>query len=145
MEARACVVRGIWLSRQGKFAEAKAEYLRAVDFSPALAEAQNNLAHIHQMLGEREQARAALRKAWLLNPENEVVARNTQLMDSATDTGDGALNEIPLEIIAPGMETGAKTRSEPPPFLRDARWESINDSDVPPDSSARADAPHPAE
>ena len=143
MEARASVVRGAWLSDEGRYARAKAEYLRALDFTPALTEALNNLAYVYQRLGEREQARAALKKAWLLNPENEMVARNVYGIDSGIGPGDETWDEMPFEIFVPGSKTEVV---QPPAHSSDiTRWEAINDSNVQPDSSERADVPHPRE
>jgi tetratricopeptide (TPR) repeat protein len=143
IEARACVVRGVWLSRQGKFAEAKAEYLRAIDFSPALIEAHNNLAYAHQKLGELEQARAALKKARLLDPENKVGVRNPYGIESATGTTKGILDEAPLEIFIPGSKS--EEEPAPAPSSDSPEREAGADSNVPPESSDRTEAPHPVE
>ena len=99
IEARACLVRGNWFSDEGKYARAAAEYLRGLDFAPALTEALNNLANAYYMIGDNERATAALKKARLLEPGNDMVARNLDVIGTIVKIYRGAESE-PLEIFA---------------------------------------------
>lgn len=146
IEARACVVRGNRLTDDGRYTEAVAEYHRALDFAPALTEALNNLAYAYHRLGEHDRARMALQKARLLEPENDLVARNSEALDSAfAETGDA--EPKPLEIFVPGSKTEEEPPKEPAltPSSDAIQWEALNYSNVPPDPSERRDVPHPAE
>jgi tetratricopeptide (TPR) repeat protein len=101
VEARACLIRGSKLSEQGRYSEAAAQYLRALDFAPTSTEALNNLANAYHMIGEHDKARAALKKARLLAPESKLIERNLQTLGSAdkpTEQGE----RRPLELSVPG-------------------------------------------
>ena len=146
IEARACVVRGNRLTDDGRYTEAVAEYQRALDFAPALTEALNNLAYAYHRLGEHDRARMALQKARLLEPENDLVARNSKTLGSASaETGDAELKQ--LEIFVPGSKPPEEPPEEPAPApSSDAiHWEALNAPNIPPDFSESTDVPHPAE
>ena len=103
IEARACLVRGNWFSDEGKHARAAAEYLRGLDFAPALTEALNNLANAYYMIGDNERAMGALEKARLLEPDNDMVARNLDAIGTIVDIYGGAESE-PLEMFSLNSE-----------------------------------------
>jgi tetratricopeptide (TPR) repeat protein len=99
MEARACLVRGNMQWTQGRYTEALAEYLRSLDFDPVSTEALNNLAAAYYRVGNRESARANLKKARLLDPSSGLISRNINTLDSRAEGEEAAK----LEIFAPGF------------------------------------------
>jgi len=100
-EARACLVRGNWLGDEGRHEEAVSQYLKALSLAPAMAETLNNLANAYFVLGRHEEAREVLRKARMLEPANEFVGRNIELMDMPSEAGDGG-EPVRLEVFHPG-------------------------------------------
>jgi tetratricopeptide (TPR) repeat protein len=111
VEARGCLVRGNWFSDEGKYARAAAEYLRGLDFAPALTEALNNLANAYYMIGNNERAIAALKKARLLEPDNEIVERNLDVIGATVNIYDDAGVE-PLEIFSLDPTTDGSSRAD---------------------------------
>ncbi len=92
-EARALHIRANRLCEGGKYEKAVAEYLRALDLTPASPVILNNLAGAYSRMGRYEEARAALEKAERLDPSNEMIGRN---LDALED--DGA-ETIELEMF----------------------------------------------
>ncbi len=103
VEARACLIRANRLSEQGRFSEAAGQYLRALDFAPANADALNNLAYAYHMLGKHDGAREALQKARLLEPGNVLIERNLKTLGSTSKPAENA-DPPPLELFMPASE-----------------------------------------
>jgi tetratricopeptide (TPR) repeat protein len=131
IEARACLVRGNWLLNEGLYARAAAEYLHGLDFAPALTEAHNNLANAYHMMGQHEQAEAALAKARMLEPNNVMVIRNMDAIGSIVDIYEGAELE-PLEIFVLNPE-------------HDERYSANNELSASPDDIAHEETNAAAE
>lgn len=101
-EVRARCVRASRLYDAGRYEEAVGEYLRALDLAPNSVEILNNLANAHFKLGRHDRARRALKKAWSLDPANELVGRNLDTLAAAAGayeaTGPQWLEMFPVGL-----------------------------------------------
>jgi tetratricopeptide (TPR) repeat protein len=119
VEARGRRVRADRLYEAGSYEEAAGEYLRALDLGPASHETLNNLACAYFMLGRREEARSALKKAERLAeggrvvPARMLIERNLDAIDAAQPS-DGT-ETIVLELFQPdvGADDPAELRAAP--------------------------------
>jgi superkiller protein 3 len=82
VEARALFVRANELYEKGNYDEAAREYLRALDLSPASVEILNNLGSAYFVLKRYDEASAVLKKAQTLDPDNETISHNLDVLSS---------------------------------------------------------------
>lgn len=104
-EARARFIEANQLFEAGKYPEALAEYLRALDLEPTSVEILNNLGNTYYRLGRYDEAKTVLSKASQLDPENEMVRGNLEALvmtEDAQRTGEMKA----LEVTAGDMSGG---------------------------------------
>ncbi|GAB4338637.1 MAG: hypothetical protein Kow0099_12930 [Candidatus Abyssubacteria bacterium] len=130
VEARARFVRANELYEQGKYEEAVSEYLRALDLSPASVEVLNNLGSTYSALKQYDEAKAALKKARMLDPDNETINHNLDVLASI-ERAEQPADMKRITSIAQDPETEQET---------DEAQESENDPPVPAPSDVKTPA-----
>lgn len=101
--------RGVALVKQGKAAEAAAEFRAAVEIFPKYAAAQGNLAHAYQQAGRLDDAMAAYQKLLDLEPTNATARNNLATLYSRSGRHDEAIREFEALIERePGNETARR-------------------------------------
>ena len=85
--------RGIALLKEGKAAEAAAQFRAAVDLAPKYAAAQGNLAFAYEKAGKVDEAMAAYQKLLELDPKNATALNNLATLYSRNGRHEDAIRE----------------------------------------------------
>lgn len=86
--------RGVALVKQGKAAEAVAEFRAAVEIFPKYTTAQGNLAHAYQQAGRLDDAMTAYQKLLDLEPTNATARNNLATLYSRNGRHEEAIREF---------------------------------------------------
>jgi len=86
--------RGAELLKQGKVAEAVAEFRAALEGSPGYVTARGNLAFAYEKLGQLDDAMAAYQKVLDAEPKNTAVRNNLAVLYSRSGRHEDAIREL---------------------------------------------------
>jgi Flp pilus assembly protein TadD len=86
--------RGADLLKQGKVAEAVAEFRAALEVSPGYVTARGNLAFAYEKLGQVDDAMAAYQKVLDAEPKNTAVRNNLAVLYSRSGRHEDAIREL---------------------------------------------------
>jgi Flp pilus assembly protein TadD len=101
--------RGAALIKEGKAAEAVAEFRAAVEMSPGYATAQGNLAYAYQQAGRLDDAMATYQKLLELEPTNATARNNLATLYTRSGRNDEAIRELETLLQRdPGNETARR-------------------------------------
>jgi len=100
---------GFELARQGRMAEAKTQYLAALEANPGFSVAHNGLGTILARQGDRAGAIAQYSIAVKLNPENEVAHRNLGVQLAAAGRIDDAIAQYAICVRIKAEDAAAQS------------------------------------
>ncbi len=139
IEARARFVRGNELYDAGRYEEAVSEYLRALDLTPASVETLSNLGSAYYNLQRYEEAKAVLKKAQQLDPGNELIGRNLDVLQMMVRKDEPA--ELKDLGIIPDSSGGQDEEEAESDSAKSLDMEAAAKSSEDPDSPVDADRP----
>ncbi len=116
IEARVRLIQANELCEAGNYEEAVGEYLRALDLAPTSVETLNNLGSAYFALQRYKEAKAVLEKASRLDPDNELIQQNLDVLasvDRAEKPTEMKRLEAPPE--SPTAEVTKEATPKPPP------------------------------